>query len=82
MNQVAKYLRPTVDKGVVKYSSPIPQDIRRFAIPAVPVPLKPVVRQAQQTIQDQENIKQTVQPKSVVRPRRGCSGCRRRLNNI
>lgn len=83
MAKLGKQLRPQVEAGVVKYSSPVVEqipEVRKFSAPPPPVRVaRTVVPKAFQTEQQQEMRQQNVNPKKVVRRRKGCSGCRRKI---
>lgn len=82
MARLGKQLRPQVEAGVVKYVTPVVEQIKKvqkFAAPPSPVrAARAVVPEAQRTPQQQVTQQQNVNPKKVVRKQKGCSGCRRK----
>ena len=81
--QVAKQLRPHVEKGVVKYNEPSsykPKEVRSFVIPPSPQRIRSVMPMAQQSPQQQEMQQQQINPQKIVRRQPGgCSGCKRKI---
>lgn len=81
MATVAKKLRPKVEQGVVKHDRPVrSQEIRQFSAPPVPVKsARSVSPPVPLTQQQQDAQQQKIDPQKVVRRRKGCSGCRRKI---
>lgn len=81
MAKLGKKLRPKVESGVVKYNSPVPEEVRKlrqFSAPPTPArTARTVVPQSQQT--DRTDMQQQkVNPVKIARRPKGCSGCRRK----
>jgi len=79
MATVAKQLRPKVEGGVVKYDKPQPQETRQFAAPPPPTRAPRPVLPKEKSEQTQQTQQQKINPQTVVRRSKGCSGCRRKL---
>lgn len=79
MKIVAKQLRPKVENGVVKYDKPQSQEVRKFAAPPLPVKsARPVLPAQHKSEQSQQAQQQKINPQTVTRRSKGCSGCRRK----
>lgn len=77
MAKVANQLRPKVQDGVVKYENPQPRT-RQLAPPA-PKIVRAVAPKAQTpTAQQQQDQQQQLNPQTITRRSKGCSGCRRK----
>ena len=83
MVAVAKAIRPRVKDGVVKYDTAIAQkakQVRTFATPPAPRTVQQVGPKSQQpSDQQQIQTQQKINPRQVVRRKKGCSGCRRKI---
>lgn len=81
MAKVARQIRPRVNNGIVQYDSPTldqPKDVKKFSAPPAATTARKVIPSSQ-TIPQQEQAKQSANPKKLVRKQQGCSGCKRRI---
>lgn len=75
MAKVAKQLRPKVEGGVVKHETPQPRQAQPLAPPA-PVKIARAVGPKTQAAPPQQQTQ--LNPQTVTRRNKGCSGCRRK----
>lgn len=81
MAKIAKTIRPTVSRGVVKYNAPVVKkikEVQQFAAPPPPIRTARTMAPKGQQVSS-ETQQQRVSPQKVVRRQKGCSGCRRKI---